>query len=215
MRSSQLFNSSLYPVRGTRHLLLAGMVLGVSLLAGCAATASGAKAPEEKTEQVMKEADLELTKGNRDRAIALLEQAAKDSPTSAAPWMKLANIWFESGNYPSSILAANEVLQRDAANQDAKGLLVVGGLRVAAAAVADLRPTGSVGASARIEAENLTNTLRAMLGEKALVPPAAIPESKPAVHTPRIKRTSSSVSAGHSVHGNPATNSADPFKALK
>jgi tetratricopeptide (TPR) repeat protein len=128
----------------------------------------------------MTQADSELGKGRRDQAIALLNQAAKESPTNVAPWLKIANIWFDEGNYPSSILAANEVLARDASNQEAKSLLVVSGLRVAAKAVQGLVPHNPVNPNARQEAENLTKSLRLALGEKVLVPAEAEKPANPA-----------------------------------
>jgi hypothetical protein len=190
---------------------LAGLLLSISVLVGCAATAPVAGTPPTPQEITLKEVDTELAKGQRDKAVALLEQAAKESPTSAVPWLKLSNIWFEAGNYPSTILAATEVLQRDASNQEAKGMLVVAGLRVAAGAVAGLRANGSMGTNARVEAENLTNTLRNILGEKVLVPAPA--EAKPANYTPRT-RNRAGATTGHAP-ARPSSSGTDPFKSLK
>lgn len=192
---------------------LAGLFLSASLLAGCAATVPIAGTQQTILESALKEAEMELARGQREKAIALLEQAAKESPTSADPWLKMANVWFEAANYPSSILAANEVLQREASNQEAKGLLLVAGLRVAAGAVAGLRPTGSVGTNARVEAESLTNTLRGILGEKVLVPDPAATEAKPATYTPRARPRASNPS--RSAPARPSAAGADPFKSLK
>ncbi|HZW14403.1 MAG TPA: tetratricopeptide repeat protein [Noviherbaspirillum sp.] len=175
-------------------------------------------------ETLLKDADSELAAGQHEKAINVLSYAAKEHPTSALPWMKMANIWFEKGNYPSAILAASEVLQRDAGNQEAKSLLVVAGLRVAAGAVTELRPTGSVNAATRAEAENLTNSLRGALGEKVLVPagegksgnavaraksrstPMARPSVTPEVPAPVVTAVKQAA---------PSSASPDPFKALK
>lgn len=200
---------------GEPRRMLATLFLGASLLAGCTTTAPAGGIVDEKIENTMRDAEAEFAKGNREKAIALLEQVTKDSPTSATPWMKMANIWFETGNYPSSILAANEVLQRDSTNQEAKGLLVVGGLRVAAGAVADLRPGAAIGVSARTDAENLTNTLRSMLGEKVLVPTPPPPEVKPANRMSRPKRSAPASMHPRAGQSSLAPNGADPFKALK
>lgn len=201
--------------KGELCRVVASLFFGVSLLTGCAATTPAGKSLDEKIESTMRDADVELGKGNREKAVALLDQVAKESPTSTAPWMKMANIWFETGNYPSSILAANEVLQRDPANQDAKALLVVGGLRVAASAVGELRPSAAIGASARTDAENLTNTLRSMLGEKVLVPAPAASEAKPINRVFRPKRSVPPSMHSRVGQGSPVSNGADPFKALK
>jgi tetratricopeptide (TPR) repeat protein len=208
---------------GLRQLCL--LAACVSLLTACAATNGGSYGSQNTLEKLSREADTELAKGQREKAVALLNQAAKENPTSMVPWLKLANIWFESGNYPSSILAANEVLQRDAGNQEAQAMMVVSGLRVAAGAVTGLRSVSSVNAGARAEAENLTNALRAVVGETVLIPNQT--EAGPAVSTARAKHPSSAKpNPGPAVSpakpavkappkSSPASGGADPFKSLK
>jgi hypothetical protein len=136
------------------------------------------------------------------------------------PWLKMANVWFEAGNYPSAILAANEVLHRDAGNQEAKSLLGVSGLRVAAGAVSGLRSPSSVNSSARVEAENLTNSLRTALGEMVLVPAAEggpATRNKPASN--QRPNSGTSASAGRAAKAAPKSSpdagGGDPFKSLK
>lgn len=201
-------------------------LLCVSLLAGCAVP-GGPDRAQAQLESLSKEADTELSNGQRDKAVALLNQAAKESPTSAVPWLKLANISFNDGNYPAAIQAANEALQRDAANQEAKSLLVVSGLRVAANAVSGLRTLNGAHSNARAEAENLTNSLRTVLGEKVLVPtPAADSRvvNRSTRHKAKTPSRNSSRAAAHA--DSPAASQvaaqessgaapADPFKSLK
>lgn len=198
-------------------LFLGAPMLCIALLTGCATT-ENAEQSQTQLESLFKEADAQLSKGQREKAIALLNQAAKEYPTSMVPWLKMANIWFDTGNYPSAILSANEVLQRDAGNQEAKGLLVVSGLRVAANAVSGLRSGKSVNSNMRVEAENLTNSLRTVLGEKVLVPaPAA--DARSAAHSAHSKSRPVSSAAPHAApaaaQAAASTGSADPFKALK
>lgn len=177
--------------------LLAIAAFGMLLLSGCATTATVGADGQPSIEPLMSQAESELAKGRRDQAVALLNQAAKESPTNVAPWLKMANIWFDDANYPSSILAANEVLARDDSNQEAKSLLVVSGLRIAAKAVQGLVPHNPVNPNARQEAENLTKSLRLALGEKVLVPadpdkqaaPAPRVRKKVAVRTPAAGKT--------------------------
>ena len=186
--------------------------LCLSLLAGCATTTNPEKA-QAQLEALTKEADSELSNGQRDKAFALLKQAAKENPTSELPWLKMAKISFDESDYPATIQAANEVLQRDAANQEAKSLLVVSGLRVASNSVAGLRTLNAVNSNVRVEAENLTNSLRAVLGEKVLVPaPAA--ENHPAARVPQ-RKTRRVAAARSSVRAQAAAEPADPFKSLK
>src|SRR4051794_7736398 len=119
----------------TRVRSASALLAVVFIMVGCAITNGGTAQGSDGIDVAIKEADVELSKGQREKAVALLTQSAKENPTSMTPWLKIANIWFDAANYPSSILAANEVLQRDPANQEAKSLLVVAGLRVAAGAV--------------------------------------------------------------------------------
>ncbi|TCS39479.1 hypothetical protein EDC30_101435 [Paucimonas lemoignei] len=234
-------NKSMSALAGAQHAKhLAIAALSVVLLAGCASTATVGSDGQSSIEPLITQAESEMSKGRRDQAIALLNQAAKESPTNVTPWLKIANIWFDEGNYPSSILAANEALARDNNNQEAKSLLVVSGLRVAAKAVQGLVPHNPVNPNARQEAENLTKSLRQALGEKVLVP--ADPE-KSVSQAPRqrkkvaVRAAEKAVKAAeetvakesHSVAAPQAGNvqkisvtvepkvgiSADPFKSLK
>jgi len=202
---------------------LAALFIAASLLGGCATPPAESPRASASLETVTRDADAELAKGSKEQAVAMLTQGARSYPTSAAPWLRIANIWFDAGNYPSAILAANEALQRDASSQEAKSLLVVGGLRVAAGAVSGLRPTGGVGANARTEAENLTNSLRTVIGEKALVPvPSNEARTSTAVAKPKTKpvRTAASpkeqaVSGAAPGLRGIASAPNDPFKSLK
>lgn len=188
-------------------------LLAVAVLAGCASTGPGTdEQAANNLESVLKEADAEMAGGRHDKALAILQQAAKDHPTNAAPWVQMAHIWFGKENYPSSILAASEALQRDAANQAAKSLLVVAGLRVSADAVNGLRPNGPVSTNTRVEAEQLTQSLRSALGEKELVPSA---EAKPAHPAARPKAKAKSASAAVARRGTSNAGAVDPFKSLK
>lgn len=201
---------------------LACFFIASAFLAGCATPSESPRAVPS-LEAVTRDADAELVKGNREQAVALLTHGARNYPTSAVPWLKIANIWFDAANYPSAILAANEALQRDSSSQEAKSLLVVGGLRVAAGAVAGLRPTSGVGANARSEAETLTNSLRAAIGEKSLVPaPPNEVKTPPSFNRAKAKPARPAVSSKEPAAGSATPNARsatgavnDPFKSLK
>jgi tetratricopeptide (TPR) repeat protein len=145
-------------------------VLVCLMIAGCSTSKSKVAPPRTALEMVVNQAETELAKGKRDQAIALLSQAAKENPSSVVPWLKLSTIWFNSAKYPTAILTANEVLQREPENQEAKSILVVAGLRVAAGALSGLVPEDPVNPSVRAEADTLIKALRATLGEKDLIP---------------------------------------------
>jgi tetratricopeptide (TPR) repeat protein len=200
---------------------LGTLLLCLSLLAGCATT----YVPEGDTERVKaaiellnKDADAELANGNREKAVTLLTQAAKQDSANVDPWLKIADIRFAAGDYPASVLAANEVLQRDAVNQKAKSILVVAGLRIAAGAVNGLKQTGAIATSERVQAQNLTNALRDILGEKVLVPAMApVAEEKPAARPQRraARAHHAVISSAPAKTTTANTASADPFKSLK
>jgi tetratricopeptide (TPR) repeat protein len=206
----------------------AAAVLVCFAIAGCSTTSTNGDADARASlDTLIKQADNELVNGRSEQSIALLNQAAKENPTSMRPWLKMSNIWFNAGNYPSAILTANEVLKREAENQEAKSILVVAGLRVAAGAITGLMQQNPVNSSARVEAENLTKALRTALGEKVLVPANAADTAAapaPAAHHYRhaaaAKRTSPANNEAPVASASPSTNTSssngsDPFKSLK
>lgn len=214
VNSGEIFPSQYLPSRRA-GLGVGAVLLCLSLLSGCATTAPAGDRTTQ-LESMLKDADAEVAAGRHEKAISMLNQAAMDHPTSATPWLKVANIWFEKENYPASIVAANEALQRDAANQDAKSLLVVAGLRVSAGAVAGLRPNSSVNNGTRLEAENLTHSLRSALGEKVLVP-SSDAKNTGGTQKPKVKPRAAAPAAAAQTLQQDASNSsaADPFKLLK
>lgn len=207
------------------------VILLSSILAGCSSPPKVASKPPQVTlESLMKEADAELIMGKREQAVAVLNRAAQEHPTSMEPWLKIANIWFIAANYPSSILAANEVIKRDTKNQEARSILVVAGLRVAADAVTGLLLKNPDTHSARMEAESLTRALRVALGENILVPPAVTnaavtstsvvaPAPKPRKYTPRtytpVAPSAAPVEASNNSVSSSGSGGSDPFKSLK
>lgn len=215
------YSNKLFPVDvNMKWWRVVGLVMAIAvtlIMSGCAAPGQGLGYAQGNLDSLIASADTEVENGRTAEAIALLDQAAKEHPTSMVPWLRMADIWFEAGNYPSSIMAANEVLQRDADNQDAKSLLVVAGLRVAASAVSGLRPNGAVGTATRVEAEDLTNSLRGMLGEKILVPaPTAATSGRR--YVPRRQTAAVAVperAASPEPARSPRAAALDPFRSLK
>lgn len=161
------------------------VVMACLLMTACASTKKVDPAEQRSSlDSLIKQADTEAAIGKNEQSIAILNQAAKENPTSMLPWLRMANLWFNTANYPSAILSANEVLLRESENQEAKSILVVAGLRVAAGAITGLVPQNPVTPGARAEAESLTKALRAALGEKVLVPSQAGDAPAPAAPTP-------------------------------
>lgn len=210
------------------------LIAAIAFLAisGCMTSKPSATQQRSSLDTLVRQADSELTKGKSEPAIALLNQAAKENPTSMIPWLKISNIWFNFANYPSAILAANEVLLRAPENQEARSILVVAGLRVAAGAITGLVIQNPANPGARAEAESLTQALRTALGEKILVPAPPVAEVAPlppvryrrkhahrdaaAAPAPAIKKPAVAADPHPATaSNNTSSGGSDPFKSLK
>ncbi len=192
----------------------------LSLIAGCATSYNAERDAEQvknAVDTLYRGADAELARGDREKAVSLLNEAASKDPANVDPWLKIADIRFAASDYPASILAANEALRRDPVNQKAKSILVVAGLRIAASAVNGLKESGAIAVSERVQAQNLTNNLRDILGEKVLVPPAAAAEEKPVARRMRKSARSHHTTAVNAPAktSSASAESSDPFKSLK
>jgi tetratricopeptide (TPR) repeat protein len=131
-----------------------------------AAPASAATLPE-----LMQRADASAKEGRRELSRLQYREAAKAHPNSAAPWSKLAEDYFESGDHGNAILAAQEVVQREPQNVVAHSVLTLSGLRVSNTALAALREQQSgVPGITREQALTLSRSLRDALGETVLTP---------------------------------------------
>jgi tetratricopeptide (TPR) repeat protein len=165
-------------VASFRCTALIACVLSVS---GCLSTPT--KPSDPTFEHLMFQADERIKGGNLERARSLLAEAAKLEPTRKEPWLRKAEIEFESENYGASILASQEALQRAPGDVHAESILTVSGLRVAVDSLARLRDEKDVNGPVHTEARKLAAKLRETLGANALLPkPGA--KRKPAVAKP-------------------------------
>lgn len=184
-----VLSSSRSATTALKFRLLGAVITAAACLAGCAQTPPAASpAPAiEPLQQYMQRAGEASAQGGKDRARELYATAARTYPTSKEPWQKLAQDHFESKNYGQAILAAQEVLQRDPANNVATSILAVSGLRVAAAGLTGMRLQQSrLNSDTRTEAEDIVRKLRDLLGEAVLVPAAT--GSGPAAGSPPAAR---------------------------
>lgn len=154
-----------------------GMVVAVlaaaAFMAGCSSTPKSDAPKVVDLQQSLDQASAAQERGDVAKALTLLNEAARAHPGSKLPWLRSAQVHFETMNYGGAIVAAQEVLQRDTTDITARSILAVSGLRVSAAALAQLRQANSVSGSTRTEAEGLARTIRDALGEPVLVPPPA------------------------------------------
>jgi predicted Zn-dependent protease len=180
----------------------------VAILSACASTGQVASNPKptHTMAAAMAEVDAAVIAGQNDKAYALLKSAGSAYPTDKTPWVRMAEMRFDSTDYGEAIVNALEALERDPDDTLANSIVAVSGLRVTSKALADLSQKNNLSGNVRTEAQELAKLLRSSLGEEMLVnggrPAAARPKDAP------NKRAIASPSAPR-----PASN--DPFGALK
>ena len=173
-----------------------GRALMISLLSALAAcsslqkqdTESAQKAVQEKVDARLTAADEALKQGQSQQAFEQLDQAIKIDPSAKQPWVRKAQIHFESRQYGHAINDAQEVLQRDVNDLTAQSILAVSGLRVSAEALSHLRKVNEVKGSTRNEAESVAKLIREALGEPILVAAPAEPAAASGKSSRRVVR---------------------------
>lgn len=156
---------------------LIACAIAVAALTACASNPKDqAAASASDLAATLEQAQAARQAGDIPRATTLLRDAAKSHPTDKQPWLRLAQLQFDNRDYNQAVSAAQEALQRDAADQTALSIVAVSGLRLASQSLQQLRRANAsvqAGVSSRAEAEALTHTIREALGENVLVPAAA------------------------------------------
>ncbi|HIV70639.1 MAG TPA: hypothetical protein H9903_06900 [Candidatus Aquabacterium excrementipullorum] len=160
--------------------------------------------------------------GDREKARGLYRAAAKAYPVAEEPWQKLAESYFNAGDYGNAIQAAQEVMQRDPKDATAASVLAISGLRLSSQAFAVLHEqaegvraksggaakpltNASILLAARMEAETLARNLRELLGE----PPAG---KEPAPAQPNRARARPAVRPAVAASGVPAAGVTAPVQ---
>jgi hypothetical protein len=181
----------------------------VAILSACASGGQGSGAPSKAptVAAAMAEADAAVMAGQNDKAYTILKGASSAFPTDKTPWLRMAQMRFDSDNYGEAIVNALEALQRDPDDTVANSIVAVSGLRVTSKALGELSQKNNIGGNVRSEAQDLAKLLRTSLKEDVLVPGA----------TPRAKTKADpgkrAISAAPAPR--PASASNDPFGALK
>jgi hypothetical protein len=184
-------------------------ILCIGLLSACASTGpvSGqAVKPASTMATAMAEADAAVLAGQNDKAHAILKSAGSTFPTDKTPWVRMAQMHFDSTNYGEAIVDALEALERDPDDTLANSIVAVSGLRVTSKALADLSRKNNLTGNVRTEAQDLAKLLRTSLNEDVLVP-----NNRAAAAHPReaVKKAAGAASAVRSAA------SSDPFNVLK
>jgi hypothetical protein len=187
--------------------MMPGLVC-IAMLSACASSGpvAGSARSAPTVAAAMAEVDAAVVAGQNDKAYAILKNAGAAFPTDKTPWVRMAQMRFDSTDYGQAIVDALEALERDPDDTLANSIVAVSGLRVTSKALADLSQKNNLSGNVRTEAQELAKLLRSSLGEEVLVanggrPAAARPGNAP------VKRTIATPPA------RPASN--DPFGALK
>ncbi|UIN21250.1 tetratricopeptide repeat protein [Herbaspirillum frisingense] len=178
-----------------------GLVIPALLLAvlsGCANTQPPKPSPEEEAKNTLEsgvaQANTAQAEGKTDEAVTVLKIVASRFPADKTPWLRIAQIRFDSGDYSDAIVNAQEALKRDPSDKVANSIVTVSSLRLATKALGDLRTQNALNGSVKTEAQDLTKILRESLGETALVPPPAKPS--PVAKRSRVQRKAAPAPAG-------------------
>ena len=189
------------------------------MLSGCAtqnATSTKVDFSELMTQSSLN-VDSLLEKGKQDDAVKVLTDLAAKNPSRKEPWLKMAKVHFNAENYAQAIVAAEEVIQRDAENREAKTIRAVSGLRVAAKSLNDLKNDVELSGEARPDALGLAKVMRETLGEDVLVPPVDNKNKRKRVLVVRPKSVAQAADGTQPAPSAPAASggSGNPFGALK
>ena len=150
---------------------LPAFIFAVTLV-GCATQGKVAevRSAPPSLETLLSQAATATVGGQPEKALSVLRSATDTYPTDKKPWLQIAQINFDRGNYGEAITNALEVLQRDSADKVANSIVAVSGLRLSTKALADLAQQNNLSGTVRNEAQELAKLLRENLGETVLVP---------------------------------------------
>lgn len=205
----------------SRKILLCYALLSL-LLGGCAVQPN--KTAQENTTSLkaaISEANEAYQAGQAEKALGMLKTTANAFPADKAPWIRIAQIKFDSGNYGDAIVNALEALQRDPNDKVANSIVAVSSLRLSTKSLSVLRSQNDLTGSLKTEAQDLAKVLRESLGETVLVPSQEKPVSKSVAKSRSASRPSHRVTRPAPISKPEASDakedsrSSNPFGALK
>jgi hypothetical protein len=195
-----------------KFLRLMPSLVCVAILSACASNGppSGGAMPPATMAAAMADVDGAVMAGQTDKAYALLKSAGASFPTDKTPWVRMAQMRFDSTDYGEAIVNALEALERDPDDTLANSIVAVSGLRVTSKALADLSQKNNLSGNVRTEAQELAKLLRSSLGEEVLVANGGRPAGARSTNTTGKKPGAATTTA-------PTARAAsnDPFGALK
>ncbi len=182
------------------------------MLSGCANTQSKSNQEGEAKitlESGLAQANAAQAEGKSDEAVSVLKVVASRFPVDKTPWVRIAQIRFDTGDYSDAIVNAQEALRRDASDKVANGIVMISGLRMATKSLGDLRSQNALSASLKTEAQDQTKILRESLGDNTLLPAPAKVGSRPRGKTVQKPTPSTGADSGTGGSG------PNPFGNLK
>lgn len=174
----------------TRALVFVACMGGAAaLMGGCAAVPPPEATPAPvvaSLEEWLSRGDAARKDGLHEAARSAYREGAKSYPADKQPWLRLADDYFNVGDYGNAVLAAQEAIQRDPRDNAAHSVLAVSGLRITAGSLTALREQSGYPVGSREEALDVTRRLREALNDPSLLPVVAAPA--PAAPAPRRAR---------------------------
>ena len=201
-----------------RQLNYVYCALLASLLGACAAPVKSPEPVKITLESVVTEANSAQAAGQTDQALSLFKDAANKFPTDKTPWLRIAQIKFDSASYGEAITNALEALQRDPTDKIANSIVTVSGLRLATKSLADLRTQNALSGTVKNEAQDLAKLLRENLGETVLVPTSTATAPRSRVSAPVAVKPLTAASKPTSATAKadtPESVKSNPFGGLK
>lgn len=163
-----------------RTLLAATLI---SVLSACATTPKAPAVPPY--DLYMAQGESSIRAQDVVKAKASFRKAADADAGAIQPWVRLAELDFNTQDYGPAITEAQEVLKRDPANGTAQSILTVAGLRVALDALGMIHRESDPKGPAHMEAAKVAQKLRETLGQDLLSAPKKKRKvAKPAVILP-------------------------------
>ena len=150
---------------------LCGVLACAAALTGCETTKPVvAKGPPPLAE-LLNQGTQASAAGRKEEAIGYWKQATAAYTGDKAPWAKIAQSRYDSGQHGEAIVAAQEVLLRDPNDKTASAIIAAAGLRSVNNALGNLNRQNALVGPVRADSQEQIKLLRDNMGDAAPVAP--------------------------------------------
>lgn len=154
---------------------LCGVLACAAALTGCETTKPlVAKGPAPLAE-LLNQGSQASAAGRKEEAIGYWKQATAAYTGDKAPWAKIAQSRYESGQHGEAIVAAQEVLLRDPNDKTASAIIAAAGLRSVNNALGNLNRQNALVGQVRADSQEQIKLLRDNMGDTVSVAPIRRP----------------------------------------